>query len=122
MDMVSWVKQVASVSLALAILSVDAWSQEVPPEVSMCQSAMKQLYLWCGNQQQGSVQAGFNCAQATNDVERLCYHDNLPKLGCAAAQKESELWCGGNVTQSVMTGYNCTKVQRKVRALCFGER
>ena len=49
MDMVSWVKQAASVSLALAILSVDAWSQEVQPEVSMCQAAMQQLYLAIAN-------------------------------------------------------------------------
>lgn len=112
------------VSAALVIFPHEyAWSQtDTPPEVSMCQAAMQQLYLWCRKQQSGAM-AGYNCEKARLDVNSYCYHENLPKLSCAAAQKESELWCGGNAIEIPgYTSFHCSETQIRVRSFCFGGR
>jgi len=110
--------------IVLALLVVtcgSAWSQtDMQRATSACQASLQQMQLWCGKHQQPGFLAGANCNEASSNIDRFCYDERLPQLGCAAAQRESELWCGGNSNFSGFhVGSKCSESQRKVNSYCF---
>jgi hypothetical protein len=114
--------RIGSVLLLLAALSDPAWPQsESSDAMSACRGALRQMIFFCTNRSGSSGSNGYACEQRKSDVDRLCYIDRLPELGCAAAQKETQLWCTDKIAQNAnpgLVGVHCLDARSKVKNLC----
>jgi hypothetical protein len=114
--------RIGGILLLLPALSNPAWPQsENSDAMSACRGAMRQLIFFCTDRSGNSGSNGNICEQRKSDVDRLCYFDGLPELGCAAAQKETQLWCTDKMAQNAnpkLVGQHCLDARSKVKNLC----